>query len=313
MEYVNRSALERQHQEHMSGHGDSGSFSQHRAASSKIPTDNYSPAQPLRAPSHRATENRPIEYLPSRPLSPRRYASNKAPTGQDSPAQPRRAPSVTVKQYRYSDAISEKVASNNLASWKSQDRSQHRQASVKTPSDEHVASKQASLHRQASLKIPSDNALPPPPQKAATLRAPEKQYSSPSPQRAKSHRHGHRSSKPREQARGDEADNKKKSQRLEDDERVPGLVWFFAGGTGMPPTGKQLRERKAMEEEYVARQRGEVVERVPRREARRGVAEEVAGGIDGQDTRWERRILEDYEKEKMQKIVERKLTRSGDW
>lgn len=81
----------------------------------------------------------------------------------------------------------------------------------------------------------------------------------------------------------------------------------------MPPTGKQLRERKAMEEEYVARQRGEVVERVPRREARRGVAEEVAGGIDGQDTRWERRILEDYEKEKMQKIVERKLTRSGDW
>ena len=76
----------------------------------------------------------------------------------------------------------------------------------------------------------------------------------------------------------------------------------------MPPTGKQLRDRKAAEEEYVARQRGEVVERKPRRE-RRGVPEEV----DGRDTRLERRRLEDYEKEKMQRIVERKLTPSGDW
>lgn len=53
---------------------------------------------------------------------------------------------------------------------------------------------------------------------------------------------------------GDGAD-RRKSGRLADDKRVPGVMWYFAGGRGPPPTGKQLRERKAKQEAYVQRKR----------------------------------------------------------
>ena len=48
-----------------------------------------------------------------------------------------------------------------------------------------------------------------------------------------------------------------KSKRLDDDERVPPAVWFFAGKMGPPPTGKQLRDRREKEEAYVERKREE--------------------------------------------------------
>ncbi|KAL8794613.1 MAG: hypothetical protein Q9195_002809 [Heterodermia aff. obscurata] len=48
-----------------------------------------------------------------------------------------------------------------------------------------------------------------------------------------------------------------KSARLDDDARVPAAVWFLAGRTGPPPTGRQLRDRRAKEEAYVQRKRAE--------------------------------------------------------
>lgn len=53
---------------------------------------------------------------------------------------------------------------------------------------------------------------------------------------------------------GDGADGRK-FHRFADNERVPAVMWYFAGGTGPPPTGKQLRERKANREAYVQRKR----------------------------------------------------------
>ena len=53
---------------------------------------------------------------------------------------------------------------------------------------------------------------------------------------------------------GDGAD-RRKSKRLADDERVPATTWYFAGGRGPPPTGKQLRDRKAKGEAYIQRKR----------------------------------------------------------
>ena len=44
-----------------------------------------------------------------------------------------------------------------------------------------------------------------------------------------------------------------KTRPLADDELVPRRIWFFAGGIGPRPNGKQLRERKRREE--LARQR----------------------------------------------------------
>ncbi|KAI9811692.1 MAG: hypothetical protein M1826_003103 [Phylliscum demangeonii] len=39
-----------------------------------------------------------------------------------------------------------------------------------------------------------------------------------------------------------------KRRPLGDDERVPGLMWWFAGGMGKPPTGAQLRSMKRRRE-----------------------------------------------------------------
>ena len=212
---------------------------------------------------------------------------------------------------------SEHRASKRPSNHKSSKLREANERAVNHHEKEHVDSRELSLHRQASDKIPSDNN--PQPQKAVTFRAEEKELApSPSHEKAKSHRRRHHgSSNIRVHAR-EVADDEKKSKRLDDDEHVPGLVWFFAGGTGMPPTGKQLRDKKGREEEYVARRRGEEVEdKEPRRvtrEERRGVPEEVVGSVEGgQNTSLERRRMEDYEKEKLREIVERKLSRSGDW
>ncbi|KAF2238945.1 hypothetical protein EV356DRAFT_224541 [Viridothelium virens] len=34
------------------------------------------------------------------------------------------------------------------------------------------------------------------------------------------------------------------TRRLEDDERAPAVLWWFAGGKGRPPTGEELRAAK---------------------------------------------------------------------
>lgn len=60
-------------------------------------------------------------------------------------------------------------------------------------------------------------------------------------------------------------------RRLGDDERVPATLWWFAGGMGKPPTGKQLRamkkrkremERKRQEARAARRQRGGFFQRL---------------------------------------------------
>ncbi|KAG7007309.1 oligouridylate-binding protein 1 [Physcia stellaris] len=67
---------------------------------------------------------------------------------------------------------------------------------------------------------------------------------------------------------GDRAD-RRKSDRFADNERVPRVMWYFAGGTGPPPTGKQLRERKAKREAYVQRKReGEEAKKAGKEAAR---------------------------------------------
>lgn len=68
----------------------------------------------------------------------------------------------------------------------------------------------------------------------------------------------------------------RKSARLEDDERVPAAIWYFAGKTGPPPTGKQLRDRRLKEETYVQRKRAEAE---ARREARKAEGESRKAGV----------------------------------
>lgn len=67
---------------------------------------------------------------------------------------------------------------------------------------------------------------------------------------------------------GDPAEGRK-SARLADDARVPAAMWYFAGGRGPPPTGKQLRDRKAKQEAYVQRKREEGEAKKAAREAAR--------------------------------------------
>ena len=61
--------------------------------------------------------------------------------------------------------------------------------------------------------------------------------------------------------------NGRKSKRLGDDEHVPRLIWYFSGGTGSPPTGKQLRDRRQKEREYVQRKEAEAQAKKEERKA----------------------------------------------
>lgn len=70
--------------------------------------------------------------------------------------------------------------------------------------------------------------------------------------------------------------NGRKSWRLEDDARVPAAVWFLAGKVGPPPTGKQLRDRRAKEEAYVQRKQAEAE---ALREARKAKRELKKAGV----------------------------------
>ncbi|CAF9903974.1 MAG: hypothetical protein HETSPECPRED_003281 [Heterodermia speciosa] len=63
--------------------------------------------------------------------------------------------------------------------------------------------------------------------------------------------------------------NSRKSMRLEDDARVPAGVWFLAGRMGPPPTGKELRDRRAKEEAYLQRTRAEAEAQREARKAKR--------------------------------------------
>lgn len=45
-------------------------------------------------------------------------------------------------------------------------------------------------------------------------------------------------------------------KRLGDDERVPRLTWYFAGGVGKPPTGRELREWKRKDREQNKKRTG---------------------------------------------------------
>ena len=68
----------------------------------------------------------------------------------------------------------------------------------------------------------------------------------------------------------------RKSSKLEDDARVPAAVWFLAGKVGPPPTGKQLRDRRAKEEAYVQRKQAEAE---ALREARKAKRELKKAGV----------------------------------
>lgn len=87
----------------------------------------------------------------------------------------------------------------------------------------------------------------------------------------------------------------------------------------MPPKIGQLRDKKAREEEYVARKRGEVEPKKRAGRAERDAArEDGKGGVraDVQEVSWaeEEQVrrreseLEEYEKKKLQKICEKRLT-----
>ena len=78
----------------------------------------------------------------------------------------------------------------------------------------------------------------------------------------------------------------RKSVRLEDSARVPAAVWFLAGKVGPPPTGKQLRKRRAKEEAYVERRQEEAEARREERKAKNDLKKEGEGkgkgkGADG--------------------------------
>ena len=72
------------------------------------------------------------------------------------------------------------------------------------------------------------------------------------------------------------ANGGKKSARLDDDARVPAAVWFLAGRMGPPPTGKQLRDRRAKEEDYVQRKQAE---NKAQREAKKAKKELKKAGV----------------------------------
>lgn len=59
-----------------------------------------------------------------------------------------------------------------------------------------------------------------------------------------------------------------KLKRLEDDERVPALIWYFAGNKGPPPTGKQLRDRREKEKAYIERKQAGADARKEERQAK---------------------------------------------
>ena len=73
---------------------------------------------------------------------------------------------------------------------------------------------------------------------------------------------------------GDEGGN----ERLEDDERVPALIWYLAGNKGPPPTGKQLRDRRDKEKAYVKRKQAEAEARKEERQATGGLWRYMFGG-----------------------------------
>ena len=78
----------------------------------------------------------------------------------------------------------------------------------------------------------------------------------------------------------------RKSARLEDNQRVPAGVWFFAGKMGPPPTGEQLRKRKAKEEAYVERMREEAEALREARKAKSGSQKEGEGKGKGKGGLW---------------------------
>ena len=78
-------------------------------------------------------------------------------------------------------------------------------------------------------------------------------------------------------ANGDGKDTK--SKRLEDDERVPALVWYFAGNKGPPPTGKQLRARRAKERGYIQRKQAEANLKKEERQAKKARKDAIPGSL----------------------------------
>ena len=79
---------------------------------------------------------------------------------------------------------------------------------------------------------------------------------------------------------GDDDGNERKSKKLEDDERVPALIWYLAGNKGPPPTGKQLRDRRGKEKAYVQRKQAEADARREERQAKsKARREAIPGGL----------------------------------